>query len=196
MIDATDLAALITACGTDLGCPELWFTPDGYPDSLALCIIDSIYSTGARYSSVVKIIGRYGEYRKQCGGDADTDGTDELAVTIAELGGPDLWATRIGNRRPISTRAGAPLKGHDDRYPGHGSSQARCPHYRRLEGRSHHPGCSYGRGAGLASHARPAVRDHVGLRADARPDSGGEGRPHGDPLSGPGHRNAARKAVA
>jgi|ERR1700738_290934 len=40
----------------------------------------------------------------------DTDGTDELAATITELGGPDPWASRIGNRRPTSTAAGAPLK--------------------------------------------------------------------------------------
>lgn len=110
MTEDTDLAPLITACHTDLGEPDLWFAPDGYPNSLALCIIDSIYSTGARYSSVVNIIKRYREYRKQRGGDADTDGTDELAATIAESGGPDAWATQIGNRRPTSTKPGAPLK--------------------------------------------------------------------------------------
>lgn len=108
--DDTDLAALAQACDTDLGDPDLWFTPGGYPSSLALCIIDSIYSTGARYSSVVNIVGRYRRYRTEVGGDADTDGIDELAGTIADLGGPDSWATRIGNRRPTSTAAGAPLK--------------------------------------------------------------------------------------
>lgn len=108
--DDTELAALVSACETDLGDPDLWFMPDGYPGSLALCIIDSIYSTGARYSSVVKIISRYRDYRKQRGGDADADGTDELAATIREVGGPDAWATEIGNRRPTSTRPGAPLK--------------------------------------------------------------------------------------
>jgi hypothetical protein len=56
-LDTDDLAALIKACAADLGDPNLWFTPDGYPDSLALCIIDSIYSTGARYSSVVNVVG-------------------------------------------------------------------------------------------------------------------------------------------
>lgn len=109
-LDTDDLAALIKACDTDLGDPNLWFTPDGYPDSLALCIIDSIYSTGARYSSVVNVVGRYREYRTNQGGNPETDGADELAATIAELGGPDPWATRIGNRRPTSTAAGAPLK--------------------------------------------------------------------------------------
>jgi hypothetical protein len=109
-LDTDDLAALVGACNADLGDPSLWFTPDGYPDSLALCIIDSIYSTGARYSSVVNVVGRYREYRTNQGGDPDTDGTDELANTISELGGPDAWASRIGNRRPTSTAAGAPLK--------------------------------------------------------------------------------------
>jgi hypothetical protein len=106
----TAIAALITACDTDLGDPDLWFAPDGYPDSLALCIIDSIYSTGARYSSVVKIINRYRDYRKQRGGDAVRDGADQLAATLTEVGGPDAWATQIGNRRPTSTKPGAPLK--------------------------------------------------------------------------------------
>jgi hypothetical protein len=109
-LDTDDLAALIKACDVDLGYPNLWFTPDGYPDSLALCIVDSIYSTGARYSSVVNVVGRYREYRTNQGGDPNNDGTDELAATISELGGPGLWATRIGNRRPTSTAAGAPLK--------------------------------------------------------------------------------------
>lgn len=109
-LDTDDLAAFIKACDTDLGDPNLWFTPDGYPDSLALCIVDSIYSTGARYSSVVNVVGRYREYRTNQGGNPETDGADDLAATIAELGGPDPWATRIGNRRPTSTAAGAPLK--------------------------------------------------------------------------------------
>lgn len=108
--DDTDLTALTEACDTDLGDPDLWFTPGGYPRSLALCIIDSIYSTGAQYSSVINIVERYRQYRTELGGDADTDGVDELAGTITELGGPDSWATRIGNRRPTSTAAGAPLK--------------------------------------------------------------------------------------
>ncbi|EHB48813.1 heme peroxidase superfamily protein [Mycolicibacterium rhodesiae JS60] len=110
MRDDTDLAALVKVCETDLGDSDLWFRPDGYPDSLALCIIDSIYSTGARYSSVVNVVRRYRDHRTQQGGTPDMDGTEELAANIAELGGPDAWASRIGNRRPTSTTAGAPLK--------------------------------------------------------------------------------------
>jgi len=106
----SEVIALTSACDRDLGNPVLWFEPDGYPSSLALCIIDSIYSTGAHYSSVTKIVHRYRTYRSERGGDANTDGVDELRATVDDLGGPDKWATAIGNRRPTSTAENAPLK--------------------------------------------------------------------------------------
>lgn len=112
MVDSlpSQVNMLLAACEKDLGNPDLWFKPDGYPESLALCIVDSIYSTGARYSSVLNVAKRYREYRLDQGGNPDTDGADELRATIDELGGSDPWATRIGNRRPTSTAKGAPLK--------------------------------------------------------------------------------------
>src|SRR5215475_13009414 len=55
-VEHDPVQALCDACPPDLGNPDLWFEPDGYPDSLALCIIDSIYSTGAHYSSVVNVV--------------------------------------------------------------------------------------------------------------------------------------------
>ncbi len=111
----TDLFArraslLAAACDRDLGDPDLWFEPDGYPESLALCIIDSIYSTGAHYTSVRNVIDRYRAYRSDQGGEPNTDGVEELLKTIEDLEGPDPWATRIGNRRPTSTAVNAPLK--------------------------------------------------------------------------------------
>lgn len=106
----SDVEKLHEACLRDLGDPQRWFSPLGYPDSLALCVIDSIYSTGAQHASVEKIIARYRGYRAAQGAAADTDGAVELLQNIAELGGPDSWATQIGNRRPISTTANAPLK--------------------------------------------------------------------------------------
>ncbi|CRZ14581.1 heme peroxidase [Mycolicibacterium neworleansense] len=107
---SSDVATLHAACVRDLGDPQRWFSPRGYPDSLAQCVIDSIYSTGARYATVEKIIARYRGYRAAQGADAETDGVTELLQNIAELGGPDAWASQIGNRRPTSTAAGAPLK--------------------------------------------------------------------------------------
>lgn len=109
-LDLDDVAALTTACRRDLGNPGGWFVPTGYPNSLALCIVDSIYSTGARYNSVINVVDRYRAYRAEQGGDADTDGIDDLLGTVGQLGGADAWATRIGNRRPTSTAQNAPLK--------------------------------------------------------------------------------------
>ncbi len=104
------LGRLDAACKRDLGDPDLWFAPDGYPNSLALCVVDSIYSTGAHYSSVINVVRRYRDDRQERGGDASTDGASELAGSIDARGGPDAWATAIGNRRPTSTSPGAPLK--------------------------------------------------------------------------------------
>lgn len=109
-MESEDIAALIKACHTDLADPDLWLVPDGYPDSLALCMIDAIYSGGAHYSSVVKVLGRYRDYRTDQGANPETDGTDELAKTIRRLGGPHAWATRIADHRPTSTKTDVPLK--------------------------------------------------------------------------------------
>lgn len=106
----TVIEQLEAACARDLGDPARWFAPAGYPNSLALCIVDAIYATGARYATTEKVIERYRAYRATQGGDADSDGAPELLTTIAEVGGADQWATEIGNRRPTSTRPDAPLK--------------------------------------------------------------------------------------
>lgn len=90
-----------------LGDPEHWFRPDGYPAGLAMCIIDSIQSTGSHYNSVRNVIGRYRSHR---GDAAATDGTAELLATFDACGGVDGWANEIGNQKPASTRKGAALK--------------------------------------------------------------------------------------
>ncbi len=36
--------------------PSAWAEPDGYPDSLALCVLDAIWSIGVRYSGVVNVV--------------------------------------------------------------------------------------------------------------------------------------------
>lgn len=107
---STDIERLRAACERDLGDPGDWPGPFGYPDSLALCIIDAIYVTGARHLTVEKVIERYRAYRAAHGGDADADGAPELLANVDELGGPQRWAAEIGNRRPTSTAQGAPLR--------------------------------------------------------------------------------------
>ncbi|BBX50353.1 heme peroxidase [Mycolicibacterium poriferae] len=100
------LQILVENCGQFRGSKA----PRGYPDSLALCIIDSIQSTGVRYSSVRKVVDSYGQYRRTQDADPTTDGARELIATFDELGGPEVWAQQIGNRNKTSTKAGAPLK--------------------------------------------------------------------------------------
>lgn len=80
--------------------------PGGYRDSLALCVIDSVQSTGVTYSSVVNVVDAYRAYRRSQSGEPDTDGVAELLATFDELGGPDGWAAKIGNRNRTSSRGG------------------------------------------------------------------------------------------
>lgn len=101
---------LRVACERDLGDPGDWPGPFGYPDALALCIIDAIYVTGARHLTVENVVERYRGYRAAQGADADTDGAPELLANVEALGGPPQWAAEIGNRRPTSTAKGAPLR--------------------------------------------------------------------------------------
>lgn len=82
----------------------------GYPDGLALCVVDSVQSTGVTYTSVGNVLDAYRAYRKAQNGDPKTDGTPELLNTFKELKGSVGWAAAIGNQNKTSTRAGAPLK--------------------------------------------------------------------------------------
>lgn len=106
----TDIERLRTSCERDLGDPAGWPEPTAYPKSLALCIIDAIYVTGARHLTVEKVVERYRSHRAGQGGDADTDGAAELLASVHSFGGPQPWASTIGNRRPTSTAKNAPLR--------------------------------------------------------------------------------------
>ncbi len=83
---------------------------DEYPNSLALCMIDAMYVTGARHLTVENIVARYRAFRAGQGANADDDGVPELLANIAAVGGPYQWAADIGNRRPTSTAKNAPLR--------------------------------------------------------------------------------------
>lgn len=93
-----------------LGEQATWENPGGYPDSLALCIVDSIYSIGVRYASVQAVVKRYQAHRSAAGQDAIRDGAPALAQTFLELGGVQEWAQVIGNGHRTYSRMHAPLK--------------------------------------------------------------------------------------
>src|SRR5215467_13934028 len=107
---STEAERLHAACERDLGDPAGWPDPTAYPNALALCIIDAIYVTGARHLTVERIVERYRGHRAAQGGDADSDGAQQLLASIHGLGGPRQWASQVGNRRPTSTAKGAPLR--------------------------------------------------------------------------------------
>lgn len=96
------LHALVASCEQFRGAEA----PKGYRDSLALCVVDSVQSTGVTYSSVGNVLDRYRAYRREQGGEPATDGAAELLATFDQLDGPDAWAARIGTRNRTSTRGG------------------------------------------------------------------------------------------
>lgn len=96
--------ALVGYCQEELGKPSTWVTPPGYPDSLALCVIDAIYSTGGRYAQVINVIDRYTERQ---GAD---HGAEELLGSIRTVGAAAWAADVVENRRRAHTKPGAPLK--------------------------------------------------------------------------------------
>ncbi|MCK0517106.1 hypothetical protein KXR83_25800 [Williamsia muralis] len=99
---AEQLRGLVDACEQFRGSRA----PSGYREGLALCVIDSIQSTGVRYSSVEKVVTRYRAYRREQGGDPNLDGVLELLATFDELDGPEGWACKIGNNNRTSSRSG------------------------------------------------------------------------------------------
>ena len=84
--------------------------PGGYPNSLALCIVDSVQSTMVRYPTVEKVVKNYRACRREHGADPNTDSAADLAATFEQLNGHEAWAKRIGNGNRTSTHEGAPLK--------------------------------------------------------------------------------------
>jgi hypothetical protein len=96
---------------TDLFGPSPELTaPPGYPDSLALCIVDAVQSPGVKYVTVERVVRRYRSYRAESGGNADKDGASELLDTFSELGGVVGWIKRIGTYNRTPPRQGAPYK--------------------------------------------------------------------------------------
>ncbi|MFN2319004.1 MAG: hypothetical protein ABR500_04920 [Dermatophilaceae bacterium] len=91
--------------GTD---PARWFHPAGY-DSVALAVLDSIYSTGNQYTGVVNALNKYRAARRGEGRDPDHDGAGDLVAAVDRWGGTSALVERT-NKWKTSTKAGAPSK--------------------------------------------------------------------------------------
>lgn len=77
----------------------------GYSDSLALCILDAIYSTGSHPTAIDNVVDRYIARHGRA------DGAKSLRYSIAAAGGPDVWAREvIHNLKPAHVHPGAILR--------------------------------------------------------------------------------------
>jgi hypothetical protein len=94
-----DAAAVRDLALATLGLPETWTEPEGYPDSLALSAIDSVFSLNANYGAVENILRRYRALRRNDGADPNTDDGSDLLSVVEALGGPEA-ATRLFGRNP------------------------------------------------------------------------------------------------
>jgi hypothetical protein len=98
----------LEAIQRDLGTPETWVDVHTYPNSMAECIIDALWSERVRYSVIGDIIQRYQAFRTGEGGDADSDSARSLLDTFSI--GIQAWMDRIGNRQRAYSRDDAPFK--------------------------------------------------------------------------------------
>ena len=77
----------------------------GYPGSLALCILDAIYSTGSHPTAIDNVVYRYIARHGR------VDGAKSLRYSIAAAGGPEVWAREvIHNLKHAHVRPGAMLR--------------------------------------------------------------------------------------
>jgi hypothetical protein len=102
MVSADAVDAVVRMCENALGDSATWVAPSGYPDSLALCTIDAIWSIGIRYSNVKRVIARY----RAVSPDADAHNLDDLLAAVDQAGGTDGWRSSVGTRHRTSTRGG------------------------------------------------------------------------------------------
>lgn len=101
--DVESVAALTVQV---LGDPTSWKTPAGYPTSLALGLIDSIWSLGVNYDRhVVPVLNRYREHSPQ----AVTDGPRQLLEVLSHSP-HGAFSDLVQNNQRTSTRSGI-LKG-------------------------------------------------------------------------------------
>lgn len=105
-----DLRALVHACEVQLAPSAEWKPFDGYPGSLALCVLDAIWSINVRYPVTRGVIGRYRSWRRGQG-NPDEDGLPELLALYEQLGGVDAFIDEVGTRNRVSTQPGATRKG-------------------------------------------------------------------------------------
>lgn len=90
-----DVAAVVEYARENLEPSSEWVRPAGYPESLALCIVDSVYSLRVKYTSVINVLNNYRKKRREDGGDPTTDNATDLLAAIEDAGGAEAAAETL-----------------------------------------------------------------------------------------------------
>jgi len=104
-----DVARVVENIEIDLG-PETSWPEPVLLESLAQCVMNSIYSTGNRSESVIRVLDRYRNRRREAGHDPALDGPAELVAEINACGGPEGFSEALDNRWRAWSSKTAPLK--------------------------------------------------------------------------------------
>ncbi|HWF15835.1 MAG TPA: hypothetical protein VG244_06605, partial [Acidimicrobiales bacterium] len=108
--DVADVEKMIRACDERLPPPAEWAPFSGYPEGLALSVLDAIWSINARYVITRGVIERY-RARRRWQGNPESDGLPELLALYEAVGGVFAFIDEIGTRNRVSTQPGAARKG-------------------------------------------------------------------------------------
>ena len=105
MAKVPDLQKVVAECLSRLpDGPSSWQPFDGYPNSLALCVIDSLFSMGVRYTNVENVTSRYRKFRIDEGCTPDSDGLSDLLGVFDRVGGIEAFTKQIGTSQRVATR--------------------------------------------------------------------------------------------
>lgn len=89
----TDVQELLESVRTGLGDPTTWASPVEFPNSLALCALNSAYSLRAHSTSGENVIARYRAHRPS----ADSDTGPDLIEAMDDASGPEAFARDVLN---------------------------------------------------------------------------------------------------
>lgn len=110
MIHEQDVQKLLNYITSHFGIdPERWFHPEGY-QSIALAILDSIYSTGNRYTGVLNLVNRHRGPRANEGSHPEADTATDLIETFYRWGGDEEFVLKTNNRWRTSSQLHAPIR--------------------------------------------------------------------------------------
>lgn len=96
------IAKLVEHCRAALGSPEGWGSAAGYPDSVALAVLDSFWSPdgASDRETAEQVLAVYRDMREAEWGDAETDGALELLAQFDVIGGPAYFAEQLKKAAP------------------------------------------------------------------------------------------------